>query len=144
MPRSFLGLKTEGVPIALKTLKRRCKDCGATHRALVSDAAVIAQVEGLYFSTHKDDEAISSALRIQSLHTSVTQVRKIQMTNVWLRRAGDATKLAQQRTETFARVYTALQEGTCRYYGRGFLQPYLRLDDYIAREGDVRDAMALL
>jgi hypothetical protein len=135
-------LETEGVTIALNTLRRRCKDWGTTRRALTSDAAVIAQVEELYFSTHKDDEAIASALHIQGLHTSARQVREIRMTNGWLHRAGDATQLAQQRTETFARVHAALQEGTCRCYGRGFLQSYLRLNGYIAREDDVRDAIA--
>jgi hypothetical protein len=114
-------LETEGVTIAPRTLKRRCKDWGATRRALTSNTAVIALVEELYFSTHKDDEAIASALHIQGLHTSARQVREIRIANGWLHRAGNTTQLAQQRTETFARVHAALQEGTYRYYGRGFL-----------------------
>ena len=83
---------------------------------------VTAQVKELYLSTHKDDEAIASALHTQGLRISARQVRDIRTTNGWLRRAGDATQLAEQRTETFARVHAALQEGTCRCYGRGFLQ----------------------
>ena len=34
------------------------------------------------------------------------------------------------------------QEGTCRSYGGGLLQSYLRLHGYIARENDIRDALA--
>jgi hypothetical protein len=135
-------LETQGVTIAPRTLKRRCKEWGATRRATVSDAAVIAQVEEQYFSTHKDDEAIASALETQGLYISARQVRDIRMTNGWLRRTADATQIAEQRTETFARVQAALEEGTCRSYGRGFLQSYLRLNGYIAREDDVRDALA--
>ena len=70
-------LETEGVTIAPRTLKRRCKDWGATRRAFTSDAAIITQIKELYFSTHKDDEAIASALYIQGLHISAKQVREI-------------------------------------------------------------------
>ena len=48
-------------------MKRRCQDWGATDRALTSDVAVTAQVKELYFSSHKDDEAIASALHTQGL-----------------------------------------------------------------------------
>src|SRR2546423_10144354 len=37
-------LETEGVTIALKTLKRRCRDWGATDRALTSDVAVTSRL----------------------------------------------------------------------------------------------------
>src|SRR5437660_4337195 len=43
-------------------------------------------------------------------------------------------QLAAQRTESFAGVQAALQEG--------FLQSYLRLNGYIAREDDIHDAIA--
>jgi hypothetical protein len=42
-------LEKEGVTIAPKTLKRRCKEWGATRRALTSDIAATAQVEQQYF-----------------------------------------------------------------------------------------------
>ena len=135
-------LKSKGISIAPKTLKRRCKDWGATRRVTASDAVVVAQVEEQYFSTHKDDDAIASALENQGLHISARQVCEIRLANGWLRRTRDATEIAEQRTETFARVEAALQEGTYRAYGRGFLQSYLRLNGYIAREDDVRDALA--
>ena len=35
-------LKTQGINIVAKTLVRRCRDWGATRRALTSDATIIA------------------------------------------------------------------------------------------------------
>jgi len=102
---------TQGVAITLKTLQRHCRDWGATDRALTSDVLVIAQVKEMYFSAHKDGEAIANALRTTGLRISARQVREIRTTNGWLRRAGDATQIAQQRTETFARVHAALRKG---------------------------------
>jgi hypothetical protein len=141
-PEILIWLKEQGVTITAKTLQRRCKEWGYTRRALTADPTAIAQVEQQYFSTHNNDEAIADALNNQGLHISARQVHEIRMANGWRHRAADDTHLIQQRAETFTRVRDALQEGTCRSYGRGLLQSYIRLKGYIAREDDVRDAIA--
>jgi hypothetical protein len=81
-------LKAKGVTLAPKTRKRRCKNWGATRRALASEAVVVAHVREQYSSTHKDDEAITRALNAQGLYISTRQVREVRMTNCWLRQAG--------------------------------------------------------
>ena len=70
------------------------------------------------------------------------QVQSLRLAKGWRRRGCDDAELADQRAETFTRVQAALEEGTCRSYGRGLLQSYLRVQGYIAREDDVRDAIA--
>jgi len=135
-------LEEEGITVAPRTLKRRCKEWGVTRRALTSNDTAIAEVEQQYFSTHGSDEAIATTLNAQGLHLSAIQVRSLRLANGWRRRTVDDTELADQRTETFARVRAALNEGTCRSYGRGLLQSYLRVQGFIAREDDVRDAIA--
>jgi hypothetical protein len=69
-------------------------------------------------------------------------VQSLRLAKGWRRRTSDNTELADQKTETFTRVHAALEEGTCRSYGRGLLQSYLRVQGYITREDDVRDAIA--
>jgi hypothetical protein len=79
-------LEKEGVTVAPKTLKRRCKEWGVTRQALTSDVAVIPQVEQQYLSTHASNEAIAATLNAQGLHLSAIQVQSLRLANGWRRR----------------------------------------------------------
>ena len=82
---------------------------------------------------HSLGGAIAQAITAQGLHTTQNQVKGPRLAHGWRRRyRGDA--VAEARAETLARVQAALEESTCRCYGRGFLQSYLRLSGRNARE----------
>jgi hypothetical protein len=136
-------LASRGIQISKNTLSARVLAWEAsTHsRTEDSDPALLAAIESEFHTTHHDDGAIAQAITAQGLHTTERQVKRLRLTHGWRwRHRGDA--IAEARAETFARVQAALQERTCRCYGRGFLQSYPRLSGYIAREDDVRDALA--
>jgi len=108
-----------------------------------SDPTLLAAIESdfCFYATHHDDRAIAQAINAQGLHTTERQVKWLRLAHGWRwRRRGDA--VAESRAKTFTLVQAALQEGTCRCDGRGLLQSYLRLSGHIAREDDVRDALA--
>ncbi len=136
-------LASQGVQISKNTLSTRVVawEASRSTRTAASEPALLAAIEQEFFTTHHDDQAIADAITTQGLPTTRNQVEEVRLAHGWRRRHyGDA--VAEARAETFARVQAALQEGTCRCYGRGLLQSYLRLSGYIAREDDVRDALA--
>jgi len=136
-------LASRGVRISKNTLSTRVVAWEASRRTrtAASDPSLIAAVEQEFFTTHHDDQTIADAITAQGLSTTRNQVEEIRLSQGWRRRhRGNA--VAEARAETFARVQAALQEGACRCYGRRFLQSYLRLNGHIAREDDVRDALA--
>jgi len=136
-------LASRGVKISRNTLSARVLAWEASRHSRTedSDPVLLAAIESEFYTTHHDDQAIAQAITTQGLHTTQNQVKRLRLAHGWRRRhRGDA--VAEARAETFARVQAALQEGTCRCYGRGFLQSYLRLSGHIAREDDVRDALA--
>src|SRR3954470_13676127 len=120
-------LASQGVQVSKNTLSTRVVAWEASRRTrtVASDPSLLAAIEQEFFTTHHDDQTFADTITAQGLSTTRNQVEEVRLTQGWRRRhRGDA--VAEARAETFARVQTALQEGTCRCYGRGFLQSYLR------------------
>lgn len=136
-------LASQGVTISKNIISARVNAWGVSRHSEIEDSnpQLLAAIEFEFHSTHHDDQEIALAIISQGLHTTQNQVKKLRLAHNW-RRRNDGEEMMKAREETFARVRAALNEGTCRSYGRGLLKTYLRLNGYVAREDDIRDALA--
>lgn len=139
----LLWLNDININIHRNTLSARINSWEESRRSTIhnSDLELLNAIEIEYHTSHHNDQEIATALISRGFHTSQHQVQKLRLENNWRHRYRKDDTI-RARNETFSCVRTALDEGTCRSYGRGLLQTYLRLNGHVAREDDVRDALA--
>jgi hypothetical protein len=133
--------------LATNTLSTRCVAWEASRRSrtAASEPALVSAIETAFHTTQHDDEAIARNVTAQGIPTTRNQVKEIRLANNWRRRGNDDAQLANARSETFALVAQALQQGEVRCCGRRLLRTYLSVKvRHNARDDDVRDALIAL
>lgn len=136
-------LNDKGVSISRNTLSKKiCVWKVSRHsRTEDSDPILLAAIRSEFNTTHHNDKKIAISISNQGLHTTERQVKRLRLAyNLQFKHRGN--NITKARNETFSHVEVALNEGTCRRYGRELLQSHLRLTGHVAREDDVRDALA--
>jgi hypothetical protein len=105
----------------------------------------VSAVEAAFHTTQHDDETIAHNITTQGIPTTRNQVKEVRLANSWRRRGNDDTQSANSRSETFALVAQALQQGEARCYGRRLMRTYLSVKFcHNARDDDVRNALTAL
>jgi hypothetical protein len=107
---------------------------------------LVSAIETAFHTTQHDDEIIARNVTAQGIPTTRNQVKEeIRLANNWRRRGNNDAQLANARSETFALVALALQQGEVRCCGRRLLRTYLSVKfRHNARDDDVRDALIAL
>lgn len=142
-----MDLSSRGITVSKSTLQSRiiAWDVSRQTKTSVDDPELISAINVIFHATQHDDEIIARDITSQGIHTTSNQVKEIRLAHGWRRRAYNDEQLAKNRAETFTLVRQALQQGECRYYGRGLLKTYLRVKFlHNARDDDVRDALSHL